>query len=66
MAEENRPNLLMIAVDDLRTKLGCLKSHIVSPNTDRLTAGGLHLSIGLIAWCQLAGLLEPVFSVDAG
>ena len=42
MAEENRPNVLMIAVDDLRTELGCLgESHIVSPNIDRLAAIGL-------------------------
>ena len=32
----------MIAVDDLRTELGCYgKPHIVSPNIDRLAASGL-------------------------
>ena len=42
MAEEDRPNVLMIAVDDLRTELSCYgESHIVSPNIDRLAASGL-------------------------
>ncbi|HCR29760.1 MAG TPA: iduronate sulfatase [Opitutae bacterium] len=41
-AKGDRPNILMIAVDDLRTELGCYgESHIVSPNIDRLAASGL-------------------------
>ena len=41
-AKSDRPNILMIAVDDLRTELGCYgKSHIISPNIDRLAASGL-------------------------
>lgn len=35
------PNILFIAVDDLRPELGCFgQSHIHSPNIDRLAAGG--------------------------
>jgi len=42
MAAGNRPNILMIAVDDLRTELGCYgESHIISPNIDRLATSGL-------------------------
>ena len=38
----DRPNVLMIAVDDLRPELGCYDvRHIVSPNIDRLAASGL-------------------------
>ncbi len=38
----DRPNVLMIAVDDLRPELGCYDvRHIISPNIDRLAASGL-------------------------
>lgn len=37
-----RPNVLFIAVDDLRPELNCYgRTHIVSPNLDRLAATGL-------------------------
>ncbi|MBI1247705.1 sulfatase-like hydrolase/transferase [bacterium] len=37
----DRPNVLFIAVDDLRPELGCYgKPHIVSPNIDRLASQG--------------------------
>ncbi|PQO39140.1 iduronate sulfatase [Blastopirellula marina] len=37
----DRPNVLFIAVDDLRPELGCYgKSHIHSPNIDRLASQG--------------------------
>ncbi len=37
-----RPNILMIAVDDLRPQLGCYGvSHVKSPHIDRLAAGGV-------------------------
>jgi arylsulfatase A-like enzyme len=40
-AENNKPNILFIAVDDLRTELGCYgKSQIKSPNIDRLASQG--------------------------
>ncbi|HSP43887.1 MAG TPA: sulfatase-like hydrolase/transferase, partial [Luteolibacter sp.] len=38
---ENRPNVLLICVDDLRPELGCYgRSHIQSPNIDRLAGEG--------------------------
>lgn len=37
-----RPNVLFIAVDDLRPELACYgKQHIHSPNIDRLAASGI-------------------------
>ena len=41
-AESARPNVLMIAVDDLNPMLGCYGQPIVkSPHLDRLAADGL-------------------------
>jgi len=41
-AESSRPNVLFIAVDDLRPELACYgKQHIHSPNIDRLAASGV-------------------------
>lgn len=41
-AQEKKPNILFIAVDDLRPELGCYgQSHIKSPNIDKLAESGL-------------------------
>lgn len=41
-AQEKKPNVLFIAVDDLRPELACYgQSHIKSPNIDKLAESGL-------------------------
>ncbi len=41
-AQQQKPNVLFIAVDDLRPELGCYgKSHIKSPSIDKLAESGL-------------------------
>ncbi|MDX1285371.1 MAG: sulfatase [Draconibacterium sp.] len=41
-AQEQRPNVLFIAVDDLRPELGCYgQTHIKSPSIDKLAESGL-------------------------
>jgi len=49
-AAESRPNVLFIALDDLRPELGCYgQTHIHSPNIDRLAASGV---LFRRAYCQ--------------
>jgi iduronate 2-sulfatase len=51
-AAEQRPNVLFIPVDDLRTELGCYGAeHIHSPHIDRLAKDG---TVFLQAYCQQA------------
>ena len=41
-AADTRPNILFIAVDDLRPEIGCYGvPHAITPNIDRLAAGGV-------------------------
>ena len=53
----DKPNILFIAVDDLRPELGCYGSPIaVSPNLDALAEDGLAVQSGVLP----AGDLPPV------
>ena len=50
--ESQRPNVLFIAVDDLRMDLGCYgNSHVITPNLDRLASEGVRFTR---AYCQQA------------
>ena len=51
-AQENRPNVLFIAVDDLRPTIGCYGDELaVTPNIDRLASDALVFDR---AYCQVA------------
>lgn len=50
LSANERPNVLFIAVDDLRVELGCYgQDHVLSPNIDRLAEEGLLFER---AYCQ--------------
>ncbi len=49
-ADAQRPNVLFIAVDDLRVELGCYGSaHVKSPHIDKLASQG---TLFQRAYCQ--------------
>ena len=63
--EEKKPNILFIAVDDLRPELGCYGNPVVlSPNLDKLASEGLVFSnhfvqvptCGASRHCLLSGM----------
>lgn len=52
LADEDRPNILFIAVDDLRPAMGCYGDDVaITPNMDRLAGKGLLFNQ---AYCQVA------------
>ena len=60
----DRPNILFIAVDDLRPELGCYgKRQIVSPNIDRIAKAGITFDR---AYCQQAVCAPSRTSVMTG
>ena len=60
LAEQTRPNVLFIAIDDLRTELGCYGApQVKSPNLDTLASEGMVLT-GLTARSPYAVLPAQV------
>lgn len=62
--ETEKPNVLFIAVDDLRPELGCYGNTLIkSPNIDRLAAEGLAFNR---AYCQQAICMASRASIMSG
>lgn len=62
--QRQRPNVLFIAIDDLRPTLGCFDDNVaVTPNIDRLAAQGTTFTH---AYCQLAVCSPSRASVMTG
>jgi uncharacterized sulfatase len=54
-AEPTRPNVLFIAIDDLRTEIGCYgATHVKTPHIDRLAARGMRFDRAYVqaAFCN--------------
>src|SRR5690606_29214076 len=63
-AQRKRPNVLFIAVDDLRPELGCYgATHMHTPNIDRLASRGMLFER---AYCQQAVCAPSRNSVMTG
>ncbi|VGO18015.1 sulfatase [Pontiella sulfatireligans] len=64
VAQADRPNVLFIAVDDLRPRLGCMgDAHAISPNIDQLADQGFLFKQ---AFCQAAACFPSRVSVLSG
>lgn len=64
VSSETRPNILFIAIDDLRPELGCYGQQIIkSPNIDRLASEGLTFNN---AYCQQAVCMASRASLLSG
>lgn len=63
-AENAPPNILFIAIDDLRPELGCYGAkHIISPNIDKLASEGIIFDR---AYCQMAICMASRKSIMSG
>lgn len=64
LEEKQKPNILFIAVDDLRTELGCYgNDQIISPNIDKIASQGLVFNR---AYCQQAICMASRASLMSG